>query len=234
MQVEVLDLGFVGYSHAFKLQKELLSKVKTDQSPDTLIFCEHRDVFTIGRSGSSKNILCGIDQAIDSGIEVIFTDRGGDVTYHGKGQLVVYPIFDLRKYRKDIHLFLRRLEQVIMGVLETYGVCGSIIPDSTGVWVGDAKIASIGIAVSRWVSYHGLSININTDLGFFSMVNPCGYKELRMTSLAKILGKRIDLERVKQAFCRSFAAVFGLNLDLTPSHRLPENSLQQFSGIRRG
>ncbi|HDZ77383.1 MAG TPA: lipoyl(octanoyl) transferase LipB [Candidatus Omnitrophica bacterium] len=210
--VKLLDLGLIDYLDALNKQKELLCRIKSGNDTDTLILCEHNHVFTLGRRAKEENILCGIEGARKIGVDVIPVDRGGDVTYHGKGQLVAYMIFDLRKDKKDLSLFLRRLERVVLGVLNDYGIRGSLIEGRRGVWVNKKKIASIGIGVSGWVTYHGLSFNINTDLKFFSMINPCGYRDVEMVSLSEILNAYVDLVAVKAAFINNLAKVFERNV----------------------
>lgn len=217
MLLNVFDMGLVDYKNALFFQKKILTLVKDEGFSDSLIFCEHNDVFTIGRSGSIKNVLCDINALRQAGIEVVFADRGGDVTYHGKGQLVLYPILNLRNSVKDVHLFLRRLEQVAINTLLYYGIEARLIKGKTGVWVGNDKIASIGIALSKWVTYHGLSINFNTDLNFFSLINPCGFKTIKTISVSEILGTPIDMAKAKENVIRNLLNVFGYEKTLTRS-----------------
>lgn len=204
----VLDLGLIDYRKALDIQKETVSLVRDGMALDTLIFCEHKDVITVGRGGSISNILESREKLKQRNIEVIFVDRGGDVTYHGKGQLVIYPIVDLRKRQKDVHLFLRRLELVVINFLKFYHIYGYITQGKTGVWVNSEKIASIGIALTKWVTYHGVSININPHLDYFSLINPCGLKDVKMTSVNRILKRTVNMQKARQILKREFKRVF--------------------------
>ena len=181
---------------------------------DRLIFCEHKGVITIGRQGSRDNILADEEELRQRGLKVVYTDRGGDVTYHGKGQLVAYPVFDLRKAERDVHLFLRRLELVVITLLKHYGICACRGKDRAGVWVGGEKIASIGIGLTGWVTYHGVGINVSPDLSYFSLINPCGLKNIKVTSIARILAGAVDMKQVKQRLGREFGKVFNRNFTL--------------------
>ncbi|MEK6714565.1 MAG: lipoyl(octanoyl) transferase LipB [Candidatus Omnitrophota bacterium] len=203
-----LDLGLINYLEALKIQKEAVLRVIGGLTADTLIFCEHYDVITVGRSGNLSNILLTQEELDKKNIKVIFTDRGGDVTYHGKGQLIVYPIFDLRKSIKDVHLFLRRLEFAVINLLTRYRIFAHLKSGKTGVWVKEKKIASIGVAFSHWVSYHGLSLNVAPDLSQFCLINPCGLKGVKMTSLKELLGGPIDMEGLKNRFKDEIVKIF--------------------------
>lgn len=208
MQFESRDLGLIDHQESLAIQKEVVSMVMGGLCPDTLIFCEHYDVFTIGRKGGFSDILASKEELEKLNVKVVFTDRGGNVTYHGKGQLIAYPIFDLRKDVKDIHLFLRKLELTVINLLKHYYIPASIKSGKTGVWVNEEKIASIGIALSHWVTYHGLALNVNTGLNYFSLINPCGVKDVKMTSMAEILKRPIDIGEVKEELRRSFTDIF--------------------------
>lgn len=195
MDVTVIDLGMADYNQAYAYQKERLKLRQARAVPDTLIFCRHKPVFTIGRSGSRDNIKVS-NQLLDRlRVEVCYTDRGGDVTYHGPGQLIVYPIFDLKNYGRDVHLFLRNLEEVVIRFLGHLGIDASRREGYTGVWVKKAKIASIGIGISRWVSFHGLGVNIWPENEYFSMINPCGLKDVHMTSVAELITSLGELNK---------------------------------------
>ncbi len=196
-----IDLGLSDYKDAYKTQCEIRAKVAEGVYDNTLIITEHNSVITIGRIGSEKNIFR------TEGIEVVNIDRGGDVTYHGPGQLVVYPIFKLENEARDIHCFLRFLEKTGINFLSKYGVKGRTEPGKRGIWVRDAKIGSIGIGVKKWITYHGMAININTDLAPFSFIKPCGIDGVKITSLEKLLGRKIDFEDAKRKLKESFEEI---------------------------
>jgi lipoyl(octanoyl) transferase len=169
-----------------------------------LLFVEHPHVYTLGRGGKASNVLAPED------VPVFRTSRGGDVTYHGPGQLVVYPIIDLRsKLRKDVHRYLRNLEMTAIRTLEDFGLKGTRRPPFTGIWIGDRKIAAIGVAVRRCITYHGLALNVNTDLAYFNRIVPCGLAWADVTSVARELGKEQSAELVKERFLHHFAELFG-------------------------
>lgn len=204
-----IDLGLVEYQVVRAQQKAITAGVIAGAYPDTVIFCQHPDVITVGRSGGFSNILASENDLAQKNIKVIFTDRGGDVTYHGPGQLIAYPILDLRRRKKDARLYLRNLELAVINLLSNYNISGARCAGKTGVWVRDEKIASIGVGISHWVTYHGVSVNVNTDLKKFSLINPCGLKGAEMTSLEKVLSAPKDIEEVKEKFKNAFADVFG-------------------------
>jgi lipoyl(octanoyl) transferase len=211
----ILDLGVIDYVDALKLQRELVCKRRLREISDSVLVVEHPAVFTIGRSGSRNNLLVGEDFLSKKGIRIIETDRGGDITFHDPGQLVVYPIIDLRERVKDLHKYLRELEEVIIAFLKNYDIAGERHKDATGVWVDNEKVAFIGVAAKDWITYHGLSININNDTKPFSMINPCGIKALQVTSLAEIIRQPITMYDVKKIFLREFGKIFGLE-EMTP------------------
>src|ERR1044071_5881399 len=171
---ECRDLGRMNYGEALTLQKDLAEQRKRGEIPDQLLLLEHPHVITLGRNGHLENLLAG-DQILDrAGISFYPTDRGGDVTYHGPGQLVGYPILDLRDWKRDVGAYVRGIEQVIIDTLADLGITAGRIPKLTGVWVGERKIAAIGIHLSRWVTSHGFALNVNTDLSYFQYIVPCG------------------------------------------------------------
>ncbi len=199
--MEYIDLGLSDYKEAYKTQCEVRSKVAEGACENTLIITEHKSVITIGRIGSEKHIFK------TEGIEVLNVDRGGDVTYHGPGQLVAYPIFKLENEARDIHGFLKFLEEVGISFLSKYGVRAETRPGMRGIWVRDSKIASIGIGVKKWVTYHGMAININTDLKPFSFIKPCGIDRVKITSLENLLKERLDIEDAKRKIRESFEKI---------------------------
>lgn len=204
----ILDLGLIDYEEAFKIQRELVAKRALGEIEDSFLILEHPPVFTIGRSGSRANLLFDEKTLNERGIRVLDVDRGGDITFHGPGQLVVYSIIDLKNRARDLHKYLRDLEEVAISFLKRYGVAARRIEGATGVWVGNAKIASIGVAARDWITYHGLGININTDTKYFSMINPCGMKDVRVASLREILGRAVPMYEAKKNLMAEFERVF--------------------------
>ncbi|MBU3958478.1 MAG: lipoyl(octanoyl) transferase LipB [Candidatus Omnitrophica bacterium] len=208
MEFKVFDLGLVQYQKALQLQKELLSSVKTGLLKSALILCRHYPVITLGRIADKKNILVAESELKARGIQLYDSERGGDVTYHGPGQLTVYPVFNLQYFQKDIHLFLRQLEEVAIGLLSDFGIKADRLSGLTGVWVGKQKIASIGIAIKNWITFHGSSINIKkNDLDNFSLIRPCGM-DIEMTSLETVLGRDIEIDHLKESLVHKLRAVF--------------------------
>jgi lipoyl(octanoyl) transferase len=212
MQWQLSKLGIVDYEQSHNLQKQILQDRIDNKCPDTMILLQHNPVITVGRGGDNKNII--VPQAIlDSyGIKVYEIERGGDVTYHGPGQLTGYPIIDLRNYQKDVHWYLRQLEEVIIRVLAEYDIIGKKVSGWTGVWVGDEKVAAIGVAVKRWVTYHGFALNINPDLSHFKLINPCGITDKEVTSLVKILGFDVDMADVEDKIISAFSDIFDVEI----------------------
>ena len=178
---------------------------------DTLILAEHNEVFTIGRTGSMDNLLIPEDMLLSNALKVLRVDRGGDITFHGPGQLVVYPVIDLKDSCRDLHSYLRSLEEVGIRFLNEYGINAERVPGKTGVWVSGKKIASVGVGASNWVTFHGLSMNINCSLKFFSMINPCGIKDVEMTSLERLKGQKVCMDGAKKNMVMHFKEVFGLD-----------------------
>jgi lipoyl(octanoyl) transferase len=188
------------------LQQDLVAERQADRIPDTLVLVEHPDTITTGRSARADNVVKPGD------IPVFAIERGGDVTYHGPGQLVAYPVFLLREAERDLHHYLRGLEESILRTLADFHIAGTRRPGLTGVWTADErtprKLASIGIAVRKWVTMHGLALNVNTDLARFSAIRPCGFDASVMTSMARELGHSVDFGAVKTALASHLAAVF--------------------------
>lgn len=207
--VDVIDLSVTSYSAVYNLQKELIQKRLAGTIEDTLLIVEHPPVFTIGRTGSKDNLLTESAELSKNDIEVIETDRGGDITFHGPGQLVLYPILNLGGFKKDISEFIRRLEDVIIMFLSFYKISGYTIKGASGVWIDkNKKIGSIGIGITKWISYHGFSVNINTSLPYFDMINPCGLKDCNMVSLSSLLNSNIKMGKAKSYMVKSFENVF--------------------------
>lgn len=210
MKYSLIDLGLVDYKDAYIFQKDTLLQVKSGAVEGVLIFNEHRPVFTIGRSGKKNNLLSRHDALDIRDIDIIKVDRGGDITFHGPGQVIAYPVFDLRRHAKDLHKYLRDLEEVIIIALSKYDILAFRIKDKTGCWVQEGKIASIGISASDWVTYHGFALNANVDLNYFNMINPCGLGDIKMVSMSSILHQEIDLMQLKSRLVEGFKEVFGI------------------------
>lgn len=204
----LVDLGLMGYERAYVLQKEYVRQL-LDGGCQSLLLCEHPVVLTLGRLADEKNKLVPQDSLTKRGIKVQHVDRGGDITLHAPGQLVIYPILDLRNFGKDLRRYLYQLEQVAIDLLSEFDIVASRFPGQTGVWVDKKKIASVGIGVSRWISFHGLAINVNTDLDLFSMIRPCGL-DVDMTSIFAIKGRAVPMAEVKERTAERFFGNFRL------------------------
>ncbi len=208
-----IDLGLTDYNEVWQLQRQInLTKQKT-KCCDLIITNEHNHVYTLGKSGDRNHLLSDTDTLRKNKISYFEIDRGGDLTYHGPGQLVCYPIFDLTNYYKDAHRYLRDLEEVIVRTLKEYGIVSHKDEEYTGVWIGEEKICAIGIKISRWITMHGLAFNINNDLSYFDKIIPCGIFHKGVTSVKKILGKEISFEEVKNVVIKKFVEVFPINIE---------------------
>lgn len=210
MRTLVVKLGRVSYESALEAQEKLMALRQSGKGCDTLILLEHPAVLTMGRRGDQANILLPLEALRANGIGVHEVSRGGDVTYHGPGQIVGYPIMDLNHYGKDIKAFVWKIEEVFIRLLDKeFGVKARRDEKKyTGVWVGDNKITAIGIAVKRWVTMHGFAFNVNTDLDHFRWINPCGITDKGVTSLQKLLGQLLDFDRMNGLVARYFGEVF--------------------------
>jgi lipoate-protein ligase B len=206
----LIEAGRMGYREAYQLQKRLAAEVIQGERGDTLVLTEHPPLLTIGSAGERGNILASPQALAQAGIEVYSADRGGDVTYHGPGQLVGYPVLHLDRHGKDVKDYLRRLEEVLIRTLAGFGLAGYRAPGYTGVWVADAKIAAIGIGVKKWVTFHGFALNVDPDLSHFNLIYPCGIRNKRVTSLAEILPQAPDCREVAAQVAGHFAQVFNL------------------------
>ena len=223
------NLGIIKFKDAWELQESLLKSIidvkrENRNNPENkkktknyLLFCEHPDVYTLGKSGNKDNLLLNDELLKKEGIDFFKINRGGDITYHGPGQLVVYPIFDLDNFFTDIHKYLRFLEEVVVLVLKNYGLVGERLEGSTGVWLGvkdgfPRKICAMGVRASRWVTMHGLAFNISVDLGRFGGIIPCGITDKSVTSLDAELGRAIDFEEVLSTFKDCFKEVFQIKI----------------------
>jgi lipoyl(octanoyl) transferase len=207
---EVRELGRIAYGEAWDLQRSLAASRKRGGIADQLLLLEHPHVLTLGRNGRGENLLAGRERLAGLGIEYFETDRGGDITYHGPGQVVGYPILDLREWKRDVVAYVRALEQTIIGALARFGIVGGREPGATGVWVEKgperAKICAIGVHISRWVTTHGFALNHTTDLGYFQYIVPCGLA--RPVTSIEALGVRVSRPAVHQAIVEEFTRVF--------------------------
>jgi lipoate-protein ligase B len=207
-QIEIIDIGVIDYRRGWYFQREVLKGVKAGILPSTLIFCQHNPVITLGSQVKREHIKVPLAELDLRGIEIYEVERGGDVTYHGPGQLVIYPIFNLHHLRKDIHWFLRKLETVVIDFLADFGLNGVRLQGSTGVWVNNQKIASIGIAVKNWITFHGVSINIKKNcIDNFSLIKPCGM-DIEVTSMETLLSRLISLNQAKKNLINKFKENF--------------------------
>ena len=200
----ILDLGLSDYNDTWKLQKKLQSKRILGEIEDHLLLVEHPPVFTLGKNASKQHIINNSED-----VSIIQTDRGGNITFHGPGQLVCYPILDLNHYKRSITWYMRELEQLIIDVMGEYDIKASRKKGLTGTWVKDKKIAALGVRISRWVTMHGFSLNINPDLNFYKNIIPCGIKEYGVTSMAKIMGNEVpSMDEVKTKMTKHFTKNF--------------------------
>ncbi len=208
------DLGVLPYADAWQLQRELHAqivaqkKIPQESTDNFLLLVEHPNVYTMGRTTQPSNILFNDALLQNIGAEKFEIDRGGDVTYHGPGQLVGYPILNLTMWKEDLHWFLRTIEETIIRTLTHYAIEGYRVPGRTGVWVNGEKICAIGIKCSHWTTMHGFAWNINSDLTYFNNIIPCGIQDKGVTSVEKLLGKKMDMQEAKRIYTEEFAAVF--------------------------
>jgi lipoate-protein ligase B len=221
------DLGRMDYLAALALQLRILERKQREGSADVLLFVEHPHVYTLGRSGQEGNVLAPQE------VPVIRTSRGGDVTYHGPGQMVVYPIIDLRsKLRKQVHRYLRNLEMIAIRTLNDFGLDGMRRPPYTGIWINNRKIAALGIAVRRGITFHGVALNVNTDLAYFNRIIPCGLSWADVTSMASELGAEQDQSKVRSRFLHHFIEVFSYT-DVKDGHTVGD-PLTSEGGVQNG
>lgn len=212
----IVDLGRISYKKAYLYQRKILDEIKLELRSDTLILCEHFPVITLGRTGKIENLIVDKYSLKARGIDFFKVDRGGDITAHEPGQLLVYPVLNLKKRNEpDIRKYLNNLQLVILNTLWDFGIKAQLKNEKTGVWIKDKKIASIGIGISQWVTFHGLSINVANSLETFSLIRPCGM-DAALTSLARELKQRVDFSDFKQKIIEKFKEVFRLNLKALP------------------
>ena len=229
-EIRFIDLGLIDYSEAWEFQTirhdSIISKkiriregsLAEEQTDNYLIFCEHPHVFTLGKSGDEKNLVIPKEQLSSISASYHQINRGGDITYHGPGQLVAYPVFDLENFFTDIHLYMRNMEEAVMLTLRDFGIESGRVQGLTGVWIdgnkpGKArKICAMGVKTSRWVTLHGLALNVNPDLNYFNFIIPCGISDKAVTSMEKELGHSVNMEEVKKSLLKNFLAVFDASL----------------------
>jgi lipoate-protein ligase B len=199
-KINIVDLGRMDYQSAWDFQKEFHNKVLLGKEADTLFLVEHEPVYTLGKNANNNNLL----KKANSNVKVFNVERGGDITYHGPGQLVGYPILDLHNYQKNISWFMRTLESILIETLSSFGIHANQKEGLTGVWVGDEKIGAQGVRISRWVTMHGFSLNVNTDLSYFESIVPCGIVNCEITSMKQLLGNPQDMDLVKKRTVNAF------------------------------
>lgn len=203
----------IGYAEAYDIQMRLWAQVVAGETTDALLLLQHPPTFTMGKRGGLENLLVGRERLAEEGLGLFFTDRGGDITYHGPGQLVVYPIVDLRRRGKDVHAYVHRLEEVAVRALADLSIAARRDERCVGVWVGEEKIAAIGVRVRRWVTMHGLALNVDPALEHFAYINPCGMVDCRVTSVARVLGRQVNLDEVAGLVLAHFTEVFSADVD---------------------
>lgn len=207
-----IDLGRTEYGACWDLQRRFFGLRAAGAVPDLLLLTEHDPVYTIGTSGSEDHLLARPEELARKGVALVHNDRGGDITYHGPGQLVCYPIIDLSSYYRDLHRYLRDLEEVVIRALGAFDIRGSRLEAYTGVWVAGEKICAIGVRSSRWITMHGFALNVATDLSSFDRIIPCGIFERGVTSMEAVLGRPVPAADVSAEVRRQFGAVFGAEI----------------------
>ena len=213
MLFKLCRLELIDYAEAYDIQKRLWSQKVAGQDADVLLLLEHPPTFTIGKSGRLENLLLAREGLAGEGVSLFFTDRGGDITYHGPGQLVAYPIIDLRNRGKDIHRYIHDLEEVVIRTLADFSIAARRDEKNVGVWVGNDEIAAIGVSVRRWIAMHGLALNVNPTLKHFSFINPCGLLDRGVTSMAKVLSRDVPMEAVAKGLVAHFSEVFDTHIE---------------------
>ncbi|HJL78824.1 MAG TPA: lipoyl(octanoyl) transferase LipB [Candidatus Marinimicrobia bacterium] len=204
MNLQVQDLGLCSYKEVWDLQKNIHADRIAGKDQDTLLLVEHTPVYTFGKNADENHLL----QHYPENVPIFHIERGGDITFHGPGQLVGYPILDLNNYKKSISWYMRSLEQVIIDTLNLYGLEASRKDGLTGVWIGDEKIAALGVRISRWVTMHGFALNVNTDLNYYDGIIPCGILEYGVTSMEKLLDHKISMDDIKNNLISCFRNIF--------------------------
>ena len=216
-----VELGLIGYAEAWDLQKRLVAARKAGAIEDVLLLCEHPHVITLGRNGKREHLLASEPVLKQKGVEFHASDRGGDITYHGPGQIVGYPILNLGAIRRDVVWYVRMLEEALIRATAEFGLNAERVAGKTGIWVRcgekEEKLAAIGVHISRWVTSHGFAYNVATDLGYFDLIVPCGIADCRATSLEKLLGRRVEYQEVAPRLANYLGEVF--TLEMKPAGR---------------
>jgi lipoyl(octanoyl) transferase len=238
----IVDVGLIGYAEAWELQKRLVVARKAGTIEDVLLLCEHPHVITLGRNGKREHLLASEQVLRQKGVEFHASDRGGDITYHGPGQLVGYPILNLSAIRKDVVWYVRMLEEVMIRATAEFGINAERVTGKTGIWVQgtsdsnapgltEEKLGAIGVHISRWVTSHGFAYNLSTDLRYFDLIVPCGISGRKATSLEKILGRAVTRKELVQPVVRNFGEVFGLEMrETSRDDLLAQLQTQELSG----
>lgn len=220
----IVNAGRIAYGPAFDLQREIVAARKADAVPDVLLFCEHPNVITLGRNGQRENLLANANVLHQMNVEFHETDRGGDITYHGPGQIVGYPILDLAQHRRDVRWYVEQLEEVMIRTAADYGLAARRILCRHGIWIdapaGEEKLAALGVHLSRWVTSHGFAFNVSTDLRYFDLIIPCGIKDKRATSLERALGRAVSLDEARARLAAHFAEIFNAEPQSVPLDEL--------------
>ncbi len=222
----ITDLGLLSWSDAYALQQRIVAARKTGAIGDVLLFCEHPHVITLGRNASQKNLLASENVLRQKNVELRETNRGGDITYHGPGQIVGYPILNLDPIRRDVHWYVRALEETMIRASADFGITAYRIPGKTGIWVQppgnipEEKLAAIGVHISRWVTSHGFAFNVSTDLRYFDLIIPCGIADRKATSLEKLLHRNVPLDEAKPHLMHHFSELFSLTPQEVSSQQL--------------
>jgi lipoyl(octanoyl) transferase len=226
MQLLVADLGTLAYAESLAIQRAVaMARIGGDIEEDVLLLVEHPPVVTLGRATRAGNLLASPELLATRGVELFEVDRGGDVTFHGPGQLVGYPIVDLKRHRRDLHWYLRQLEAALIHAVAPFGIAGERSVGQTGVWTRDRKLASIGVHAREWVTWHGFALNVTTDLSYFDLIVPCGISEVTMTSVARELGADVMeygglAKRARTQVVGGFSDIFGLDAVGLPATEL--------------
>jgi lipoyl(octanoyl) transferase len=224
----LVDLGLIPYAPACELQQRLVEARKARAIPDVLLLCEHPHVITLGRNGSREHLLADDRRLAEMTVELHSTNRGGDITYHGPGQIVGYPILDLTEHRRDVRWYVEQLEEVMIRTTAGFGIAAHRVEGQHGVWIDlpsrEEKLGALGVHVSRWVTSHGFAYNVSTDLRYFDLIVPCGINDKRATSLERALGRSIAIAEVRDRIVAHFAAVFGFEIKKVGIQELAEVS----------
>jgi lipoyl(octanoyl) transferase len=223
-ELTVIDLGLIAYAEAWELQKRVVAARKSGAINDVLLFCEHPHAITLGRSGKRANLLASENVLRQKGVEYFETTRGGDITYHGPGQIVGYPILNLGAIRRDVVWYVRSLEEAMIRATADLRIAARRVEGKTGIWTGEAgveeKLAAIGVHISRWVTSHGFAYNVATDLRYFELIVPCGIADRKATSLEKLLQRTVSLGEVRPLLAKQVGEVFGLTVRSAPREEL--------------